>query len=240
MTDKPQYFPVPLAHLTSPIAPAVETPWPRPADEAHPGEPPPPPAEGEEPWGMLDVEDPPERYDVDEVTLLARDPYTLFAHWEVSEPARARAAEGDELVLRIHARPTDAGPASLILDERLTRPLGRGYLPAPYPGALIDAEIGLRRADGGFDPIAKAPRLRVPYANAAEDAPVDWMKVPPPLSRGMRFEPPAPEERGSAADLPGAARQVAPEVVTSGAPSSPTASSPSSSPSSPSRPAGRP
>jgi hypothetical protein len=180
---------------------------------------------------MLDVEEPPEGYGVDQVTLLARDPYTLFAHWEVTPAGREQAGGfGGELVLRLHALQAPTGPAGPILDERLHRDLGRGYLPAPFPGALVDAAIGIRRADGGFTPIAFAPRLRVPHASVAEDGPVEWMEVPPALSRGLRFERPVPLRRGSARDLPGAARRMDPDVH--GGAAATAASSPASPPTS--------
>src|SRR5687768_11829660 len=182
MSDQPQYFPVPLAHLTSPIAPAIEPSLPRIAE--HPGE---AQETSQEPFGMLDVEELPEGYGVDQVTLLARDPYTLFAHWEVTERAREHAGGREDavLVLRLHALVGPDGPAGQIIDERLHGDLGRGYLPAPFPGALIDAAIGVRKPDGGFTPIAFAPRLRVPHATVADEAPVEWMEVPPALSRGL-------------------------------------------------------
>src|SRR5690349_4271176 len=103
MKDK-QYFPVPLAHVTSPFVPPIapeagEPTTPAAAAEAVTDE------DGAEPWGMLDADEPPELYGVDEVTVLARDPYTLFTHWEVTPAtlAAARASLGEEgtLVLRL-------------------------------------------------------------------------------------------------------------------------------------------
>jgi hypothetical protein len=133
------------------------------------------------------------------------------------------------LVLRLHvAAGPHAAPAQII-DERLARAAGRGYLPAPYPGALIDAAIGVRGDDGGFTPIASAPRLRVPYAGP-EDGPVEWMEVPPARTRGLRLEPPVPTRHGPASEIPGAAQRVLPAP----APLGPAATSPASPPVSPS------
>src|SRR5262249_10349022 len=74
--DSMRYPAVPLAfQTTSPFIPA------------RPVEPVEAPAEApqqkhDEPWGLLDVVDPPDTYGVDELALMARDPWTLFAWWE--------------------------------------------------------------------------------------------------------------------------------------------------------------
>ncbi len=222
MSDN-QYFPVPLAHLTSPfVPPSASDPEPAPA-----------PAE---PFGMLDAEEPVERYGVDEVTVLARDPYTLFAHWEVTPAGLAAARErlGGEgvLVLRLTAA---AGP---VIDEQLTRDAGRGYLPAPYPGAWLVPILGLRGADGRLEPIASAPRVRVPWSHP-EEGPVEWMEVAPARTRGLEREPPVIVRRGLAGEpglkqiaaglglwppAPSSAgpRRASPSPTSPGAPTSPT------------------
>lgn len=227
MSDK-QYFPVPLAHLTSPIAPALEPQLP-PAGEGATAQPP------KEPYGMLDVEELPALLGTDEVTLLARDPYTLYVHWETTPAGRALAGSGS-LVLRLSVSMTPDGSTTQTVDEALSRDAGRGYLPAPYPGASIIAALGLRGQDGGFTPIAFAPRMRVPWDNA-EDGPVEWMEVPPPRTRGLRFEPPAPGTRGSAEELAGAAqRSLRPEEAAALAPAPGTSPSPGGSSTSPTSP----
>ena len=158
-------------HVSSSPAPRVEPPpsEPPPSDQA-PGE---PPAEGDEPWGLLDVEELPEAYGVDEVTLLWRDPHTLFAHWEItahgfSAAQRSLGQEGT-LVLRL-----ESGD---YVDQPLPRAIGRGYLPAPRPGARYRAAIGLRSQAGAFVAIAWAPEVLVPPDDVAPETPVTWMTV---------------------------------------------------------------
>jgi hypothetical protein len=184
-----QYFPVPLAHLTSPFVP--------PAPLESNGEPAPPSRPPAEPLGMLDAEEPPELYGVDEITVLARDPYTLFAHWEITaagrQAARARLGEDGLLVLRLTA---SSGP---VIDDPLPRDAGHGYVPAPYPGASLVPIVGLRGSGGRFEPIASAPRLRVPW-NQPEEGPVEWMEISPTRTRGARREPPVAVRRGVAGD----------------------------------------
>jgi hypothetical protein len=224
MSEK-QYFPVPLAHVTSPIAPALEPEPPAAATE--------PPRE---PFGMLDAEDLPDRLGIDAVTVLARDPSTIFVHWETTPAARERAGAEDKdaaLVLRLATLGGPAEAPGQVIDEALDRDAGRAYLPAPYPGALIDAAIGVRRPDGGFTPIASAPRLRVPYATP-EEGPVEWLEVPPAKTRGLELERPVPGNRGPAAAVAGAAqRGLAAATPASDAPTSPAVSSPPTSPARP-------
>jgi hypothetical protein len=224
MSSDKQYFPVPLAHLTSPIAPALEPDLP-PVTEGAVAEPP------REPYGMLDVEELPEDLGAAEATLLWRDPYSIFAHWEAT-PEGKEIGSGT-VVVRLSAASAPGAPPTQLFDENLARDSGRGYLPAPYPGALIDGALGLRGKDGGFTPIAFAPRVRVPWASA-EDGPVEWMEVTPPKTRGLRFEPPAPAARGTADNMPGAAQRALPGAAAAAiAPTSPTVTSPP--PSSPAR-----
>ncbi|HKA88750.1 MAG TPA: DUF4912 domain-containing protein [Haliangiales bacterium] len=172
-----RFSPYPLFHFPTSPAPRVAPPPPEPL----PGEAVPPPipeeeVEGEaEPWGLLDVEDPPEAYGVDEVTMLWRDPRTLFAHWEITAHgySAAQHALGQEgaLILRLES--------GGYVDEPLPRALGRGYLPAPRSGARFRAAIGLRAASGAFVAIAWAPEVLVPPDGIAPETPVTWMTVAP-------------------------------------------------------------
>jgi hypothetical protein len=50
-----------------------------------PSAPPHPPPAPYEPFGMLDFEELPESYGVDEVEVLFKDPFSVFAYWEITE-----------------------------------------------------------------------------------------------------------------------------------------------------------
>ena len=161
-----------------------------------------PPTPPQEPFGMLDLEEPPERYGIDEVMVLARDPHTLFAYWEVTEEGKgaARASLGGDgrLVLRVYAVTVRAegGLLTETIDHELDWDHGRRYFGAPRPGAHVSAAVGLRAADGRFAPIAQAPRIRVPYAEPGPAGPVEWMDVKPARSRGEELEPPQIQSSG--------------------------------------------
>jgi hypothetical protein len=170
-----RFSPYPLFHFPTSPAPRVEPP-PEPIAPI-------PGAPSDEPWGMLDVEDLPEAYGVDEVTILWRDPRTLFAHWEItahgfSAAQRALGQEGT-LVLRLES--------GGYVDEPLPRAMGRGYVPAPRSGTRFRGAVGLRAASGAFVAIAWAPEVLVPPEGMAPETPVTWMTVAPEESGPPRI-----------------------------------------------------
>ena len=198
-TDAPEHvrYPVPLAYqTTSPFVHGDVSPAPvRPSV---------PPAAvrkvPDEPWGLLDLVEPPETYGVDELALLARDPWTLFCWWEATSAsiAAARTQLGGEgfLVLRLYVV-QPSGPAQ-VLDIDLGHDWGRRYLGAPRSGTEIMAALGVRAPDGRFAVLARAPRCAVPPGEPSE-GPVEWMEVAPPRTAGARREAPAIVEQGTGA-----------------------------------------
>jgi hypothetical protein len=200
--ESPHAPPVPgQSGLASPHA----APLPPPTQQAAP----PPP---DEPFGMLDLVEPPERYFVDETTLLARDPWTLFVYWEVTDRgwdvARAALGSDGKLTLRIYSTalsrggPVSAhgreGVVSDTVDYALDWDHGRRYVPAPRPGAHVSAAVGLVGPTGRFAPICHAPRVRVPQAEPAAEGPVEWMEVAPARTHGRERERPEIVRRGPA------------------------------------------
>ncbi|MFH0901631.1 MAG: DUF4912 domain-containing protein [Pseudomonadota bacterium] len=175
-------------------------------------QPPPPPNEPQnEPFGLLDLEEPPEIYGVDEVTIIPRDPYYLFAYWEITAKGRAaaRAALGSDgtLVLRLYSaavKQQEQHADTLVYDIPVDWEHGRRYFPAPRPGAYVTLAVGLLAPDGRFAPIAHSPQARVPTLEPGPDGPIEWMEVKPVLHRGTRLEPPRVAVEGPAVDVPGA------------------------------------
>jgi hypothetical protein len=225
--DHVRFPAVPLAYQSSPFIPGVA-----PEGEVAPT---PPPREVRkapaEPWTMLDLVEPPETYGLDEVTVLARDPWTIFCWWEATEAAiaGARVQLGSEgaLVLRMHVSSPAAPPQ--VLDVDLGWNHGRRLLGAPRSGAVLVAAIGIRCSDGRFGLIARAPRCVVPPGEPTE-GPVEWMEVAPATSGGRLRERPAGIRQGGAASMPGASELD--DLFGLAGPSSP--SSPSYGPTSPS------
>jgi hypothetical protein len=195
----------------------------------------PQPAPGE-PFGMLDFEELPDGYGVDECELIARDPFHLFAYWEVTDGGLdlARSHLGDEagsarLVLRVFT--ITAGVAARdTRDHALDGNRGRRYLPTPRPGAQVRAAVGLVASSGLFAPIAHSSTVRVPHVEPAPPSAVTWMEVEPASGRVRERQPPR-IIRGPGAE--GHAERALPGSAVPGAPAAGVGSSgggPGSSP----------
>jgi hypothetical protein len=158
----------------------------------HPQQPAPPwPARPAEPMWMLDLEELPETYGINECEVLCKDPGWVFAYWEVTDEglssARAQlgpSANAARLVMRLFttvARST--GVEREIQDVDLSWNHGRRYLQSPRSGAHLRVAVGLLSPEGYFAPIAHSSVVRVP-AGEPIDGPVEWMEVLPTRSRG--------------------------------------------------------
>ncbi|HJZ86806.1 MAG TPA: DUF4912 domain-containing protein, partial [Polyangia bacterium] len=150
-----------------------------------------------EPFGMLDYEEPPETYGVDEVAVLPQDPWHLFVYWEVTADGRASArsqlgTEGHAAQLVLRLASVRALKGDLERDQRdleLDWDHGRRYLKAPWSGARVSVAVGLRTPSGRFAPIAHSPAVLVPPAQPAPPGPVEWMQVAAPQRRDGELEP---------------------------------------------------
>jgi hypothetical protein len=162
-------------------------------------EPPPPPAPAPsgEPLFMLDLEELPETYGLDECEVLYKDPFWVFAYWEVTDHglngARAQlgpSAASARLVLRLFTTVQTAnGVERSVHDIDLTWNHGRRYFQPSRPGAHLRIAVGLLSPEGYFAPIAHSSLVRVPYAEPGPEGPVEWMEVLPGRSRGRDREP---------------------------------------------------
>lgn len=167
----------------------------------------------------------PRSYGVDRLVLLPRDPWSLFAYWELTPTTRLAAlralgAEAREAceVLRIHDVTflTFAGDnAWHTVDVELPPGAESWYVQVWQPAASYCAEIGLRTASGRIVPLLRSNTITAPRAAPAADTTVGWMdlgSVPPraaePAWRGERLPlASAPEgtlaSEGPAASQPG-------------------------------------
>jgi len=166
-------------------------------DDPPPRPAPPPPGAGE-PIGMLDLEEPPDTYGLDECELLFKDPHYVFVYWEVTERGlgAARRDLGDEgsesrLVVRLFAQHDrgDRGTERESRDHFVDWNNGRRYFPSPRPGARVRAAIGLVTPSGLFAPIAHSSQIHVPPAEPATTVASEWLEVAPARTRGMSAEP---------------------------------------------------
>ncbi len=118
-----------------------------------------------EPFGMLDDQPLPTRYDVDECVAIPVDPTSLYVYWE----ARASTLDqlrkshpGGSLVLRILVvAPTWDGPRSTTRDHAIDASLGDYFVRDLPAGCIVRTAIGWRVGEA-FESIAHSPALETP------------------------------------------------------------------------------
>lgn len=126
----------------------------------------------------------PRAYGRDRCVLMPRDPWWLFAFWEVTPTTRIAAlralgaeAEGALEVLRVFERPA-GGAERLAFDVELTPGADRWYVPLAHPGGAFVVELGLRTARGRFVPLVRSNPAVAPAAAPSEQTDVEWVTVP--------------------------------------------------------------
>lgn len=129
----------------------------------------------------------PHGYGTDRLVLLPRDPWWVFAYWEVIPAVRGTAlrglgaeAEGARDVLRVYDVTflTFTGDnAWFFFDVELTPGADRWYVNVPRPAAAYVAEIGLRTRAGRFVPLVRSSTVSTPRAAASADTDVRWVEL---------------------------------------------------------------
>jgi hypothetical protein len=129
----------------------------------------------------------PRAYGVDRIALLTRDPWWVFAYWELTPTTRVAAlralgadGEGAREVLRIHDVTfiTFTGDnAWQSFDVELPPGTQSWYANVAHPAAAYCAEVGLRTADGRFVALARSNTVHTPPASPSTDASVRWARV---------------------------------------------------------------
>jgi hypothetical protein len=154
----------------------------------------------------------PDTYGRDRAVLLARDPWWLFAYWEITPGTRAEAvstlggeAQLARLVLRIHdltsaARGTDHGDPSI--DVEVSGDAGSEYVNVGRPGVVVNAELGLCTRAGRFVPLVRSNTLQVPPSQASADGTVSWLPMRMPTARGTANRPRSPDALANAGTPP--------------------------------------
>lgn len=126
----------------------------------------------------------PRTYGRDRVVLLPRDPWTLFAYWEVTPGTRVATlralgseAGGAREVLRVYdvtfVTPT-GDHAWLAFDVEPLPGTTRLHASASRPGASYIVEIGLRTTTNRFLPMARSNTVTLPPAAPSPDTTVRW------------------------------------------------------------------
>src|SRR5262249_12615719 len=123
----------------------------------------------------------PGAYDLNRVVLLARDPWWLFAHWEISSVERVEAlrdlgseGEGVREVLRVHGPDGDGLPS---WDIELEPGAQRIHFRVEHPGRAYRVEVGLRTRTGRFVALMSSNVVTTPAAAPSSDLRVRWVAL---------------------------------------------------------------
>lgn len=127
--------------------------------------------------------DPPYAHGPSRVVLVARDPWSLFAHWEIPpvrrvEVLRGFGADGEQAheILRLHE--STAIPPTF-RDLTLAAGTGRVLLAVEHAGGTYRVEVGLRTASGRFVALATSNPVSTPAAQPSDDTSVRWVALGP-------------------------------------------------------------
>ncbi len=148
----------------------------------------------------------PRSYGRDRIVLLPRDPWWVFAYWEVTPTTRINAlrtlaaqAEGAREVLRVYDVTfiTFTGDnAWLFFDVEVAPGADRSYLNVGRPAASFCVELGLRSGNGRFLPLVRSNVVTTPRSSPSPDTAVRWVELgrgaPREVAaewRGERVEP---------------------------------------------------
>jgi hypothetical protein len=134
-----------------------------------------PPAPGDIPWG----------YGENRITAMARDPHWIFAYWEITDQgiSAARAKIGDPsagCALRVYDtthRLFDGLNAHSYSDVDMDRKTNGYYLRVGRPPAVFHIDIGVRRADGAYAPIARSGAVEMPRDSVSPDTRTEWSTI---------------------------------------------------------------
>jgi hypothetical protein len=115
----------------------------------------------------------PESYGLDRLVLLAQDPLHIFAYWEISPLAYAKAAAeagpGAAAVLLLH---TATG-----VEQREVDLHGGNYYLSVAPGGTYRAELALRARSGRLITLARSNFVQTPAAGPSTRTDATWMEV---------------------------------------------------------------
>jgi hypothetical protein len=127
----------------------------------------------------------PTAYGDDRVVLLARDPFCLFAYWDLAPSSwradeSAAASDRARVVLRVSdvtRIPFTGASAARHRDLEIAEPVGSAYVWIEAPGRSYVAEVGYVRGDGTFVALARSNLTWAPRVERPGTDPIRWMTV---------------------------------------------------------------
>lgn len=156
----------------------------------------------------------------DQIHVVARDPYWLYAHWEITEATIERVVselrnewDGCKGILRVHSFPSGGdGPTDPpgFTDVEVDEDSTSWYIHAGVPNRSFRVDVGVLTPSGTFYPIAASNTVTTPSDRVAPDGGEVWIDLPPPEAAAQIARS---SERKAAAE----ARAASEDGATSGA-----------------------
>lgn len=132
--------------------------------------------------GLPPEPDLPPGYDDNRVVLLVRDPYCLFAYWEIGSKLRQELAErytpylweNSRMVLRLHDL---SSPVLEAWDIPVHGWLNTWYLHVPWPEHTYRADLGVIGPGGQFILVASSNLATTPPAGVSTVTDEAWLTI---------------------------------------------------------------
>ncbi len=135
--------------------------------------------EGPAPEAPLFSGDIPSGYSEDRIVLMVRDPFWIYAYWEIQRASIEKTLEQHDLagqafqnVLRVYC-----GDESDFQDIEVGGTADNWYINIGRPNSDFFADVGLR-VQGKFLPIVRSNRVHTPRAGMSEVVDEEWMTLP--------------------------------------------------------------
>ncbi|GAB4343513.1 MAG: hypothetical protein Kow0099_22050 [Candidatus Abyssubacteria bacterium] len=129
----------------------------------------------------------PHRYGEDRIVAMTRDPYWIFAYWEVTPEALQRAreelgpdGESSRMTIRVYditATAFDGGNANYHFDIDVGADADNWYINTGQPNRSYCIDIGLLSPSGVYKTIARSNPVHAPRASASEEVDERWMSL---------------------------------------------------------------
>jgi len=135
-----------------------------------------PVARPEEPSGAL-----PHEYGQERLTLLVRDPHTVFAFWEMPQQRldreRERSGRDSRLCVRIYdvtGVAFDGRNEIAYFDQEVYERVGSWYFDLGRAGHAFCADLGLRTQDGRFQTLLRSNAISMPREGFSDVLDEEW------------------------------------------------------------------
>lgn len=125
----------------------------------------------------------PQYYSEDRLVILPRDPYSIFAYWEISLPTREtfkKKAGGERwpeatFLLRVYKHAwTDQNIVESFVDLDVSQESGNWYIPVDSADRFYHVELGWKLPEGPFQPLLCSNTVRTPRDSLSDLIDENW------------------------------------------------------------------